>query len=329
MIRALTDLAQRALIHWELADADLHLLKFRENAVFKVTAPDRQRYVLRLHRPGYHSIAAINSELEWMAALAQAGLDVPQVVPTCSGRLYVEVSHADVAGTRVVDVLEWVADETLRDRIEQETKTNNLDPIVALIGQAGELMARLHNHTQVWKAPAGLERHAWDTVGLVGEAPFWGRFWEFEQLTPDQKRLMVAVRDRLRQDLADFPRTADTYGLIHADFNLDNLLVDGDRLRVIDFDDAGFGWHLFDIATMLVRFEGERYEAAGREAFFAGYRQHRPLSADHLAHLPLFVTARQLTYLGWAQDRQEIPEIRQRGKGLIAAAVAAAETYMQ
>ena len=28
-------------------------------------------------------------------------------------------------------------------------------------------------------------------------------------------------------------------------------MVQGDRIKLIDFDDAGFGWHLFELATAL------------------------------------------------------------------------------
>ena len=48
-----------------------------------------------------------------------------------------------------------------------------------------------------------------------------------------------------------FDRTPSGYSVIHADMHPGNIVVDGDRLTVIDFDDAGFGWHQYDIATAL------------------------------------------------------------------------------
>jgi len=40
-------------------------------------------------------------------------------------------------------------------------------------------------------------------------------------------------------------------GLIHADLHLGNALFWSDEVRVIDFDDCGFGYWLYDIAFAL------------------------------------------------------------------------------
>ena len=39
-------------------------------------------------------------------------------------------------------------------------------------------MAAMHNQASAWQPPAGFKRHALDADGLMGEAPFWGPFWE-------------------------------------------------------------------------------------------------------------------------------------------------------
>ena len=41
----------------------------------------------------------------------------------------------------------------------------------------------------------------------------------------------------------------ERFGLVHADIRLANLLVDGDHVRVIDFDDCGLSWFMYDFAT--------------------------------------------------------------------------------
>ena len=37
--------------------------------------------------------------------------------------------------------------------------------------------------------------------------------------------------------------------MIHADMHSQNVLIQEDKLSVIDFDDAGFGWYGFDLAV--------------------------------------------------------------------------------
>lgn len=63
-VAALLGRAQQALLHWGLADQTPELLKFRENAVFRIFLADGGPAALRLHRPGYHDTRALASELQ-------------------------------------------------------------------------------------------------------------------------------------------------------------------------------------------------------------------------------------------------------------------------
>jgi Ser/Thr protein kinase RdoA (MazF antagonist) len=176
----------------------------------------------------------------------------------------------------------------------------------------GGLAASLHNHAMSWPLPVGFRRHHWDLEGLVGEQPFWGRFWDLAALDSEERTILVRARDRVRVELQAFgnsPNASDHYGLIHADLVPENLLLsDQGEVRLLDFDDAGFGWHLFDLATALYFVQdGPDYEVA-KASLIEGYRLHRDLSDIHLAKLPLFMMARGFTYLGWAHTRPATKE---------------------
>jgi hypothetical protein len=63
-----------------------------ENATFLATDPDAGPSILRVHRLGYHTEAAIASELAWMDALrAEAGVRTPRALPARDGRRVVSV----------------------------------------------------------------------------------------------------------------------------------------------------------------------------------------------------------------------------------------------
>jgi Ser/Thr protein kinase RdoA (MazF antagonist) len=72
---------------------------------------------------------------------------------------------------------------------------------------------------------------------------------------------------------------------------------------VIDFDDAGFGWHQYDMSVALRPFAASPMLAPCTEALVAGYRSVRPFSDDDLAMLPTFQTIRLLVELGWLHTR--------------------------
>ena len=322
----LRELAQAALAHWDFGRCALKLIKFRENAVFEVTTGAGIRYALRIHRAGYHSDAELRSELQWMRALRESGFDVPGIVPDRSGALFLCISHEGVPEPRQVDVFEWIEGAQLGS-VAGGVATDST-ALVRTFHTVGALAARLHNQATRWPLPAGFTRHAWDDAGLAGEQPLWGRFWELAALAPTERALLIRARDRLRRDLGGLARSPDTYGLIHADFAPENLLVDGDRVRVLDFDDAGFGWHLFEIATSIYFHIGQPYYDAIRAATIAGYRTERALPEEQVAMLPMFLCARGCTYLGWVHTRKETETARELTPMLIELACTVARDYL-
>ena len=68
--------------------------------------------------------------------------------------------------------------------------------------------------------------------GLLGDAPFWGRFWENPTLTGAEADLLIQARDDARAWLgqAQFP-----IHLIHADALQENVLDGPKGLSLIDF----------------------------------------------------------------------------------------------
>ena len=324
--RRMRALAIEALVAWGVTNCEPKLLKLRENGVFRILMPNGDPAVIRVHRAGYHSDAALNSELQWMRALADGGIVAPIVYPTLAGEDFIVVRTDAVPEPRQVDVLSWVNGETFG------SLDGGLDKAIARpaaeFAALGRLAARMHNHVAGWTPPTGFIRHAWDVDGLTGEQPFWGRFWELELLTPAQRELMLKARDVTRQDLIAFGQAPEDYGLIHADLLPDNVLVDGTEMTPIDFDDAGYGWHLFDLATITMYFIGhERFEMA-RDAVVAGYREVRALDDTTLSHMPLFYLLRGFTYLGWIHTRSETDTAREIAPLVIPLVCRLAEDYL-
>lgn len=319
-------LARAALAEWDIGTPALRLIKYRENAVFEVSAADGRRYALRIHRSGYRTDAELRSELQWMRALAADGFDVPALVPARAGTLFAVARHAGIPEPRHVDLFEWVPGRQLGS-IEAGLSG---DPAThaRTFRIIGVLAARLHAQAARWSLPTGFARHAWDAAGLVGEQPFWGRFWELAALTDTERALLVRARDRMRVELGALVRSPRVYGLIHADIVPENILIDGERLCVIDFDDAGFGWHMFELATSLYFQLGEAYFGAIRDALIEGYRSVHALSDADLALLPLFLAARGTTYLGWVHTRPETETAREQTPMLIERACRAASEYL-
>jgi Ser/Thr protein kinase RdoA (MazF antagonist) len=295
--------AEAALKAFPVTPGEIVFVNISENVTFKVTDADNGAvYVLRLHRPWYHDHEALKSERVWIRALAEAGVGVPPPVLTRDGEDYVRVGAAN-GETRWVGLARWIDGEILADVVARET-----DPVAlaACFEGLGGIMAALHNQSETWTPPSGFKRHALDDAGLMGEAPFWGPFWDHAILSPGERGALLAARDRLRAVLRRLPRDPSAYGVIHADLHPGNVLVRPGGLAVIDFDDTAFGWHAYDLAVALVFYRDHPHFDVFRDACVTGYRRIRPLSDDTVALLPMFLLVRDLAQLGWLHQRPEV-----------------------
>jgi Ser/Thr protein kinase RdoA (MazF antagonist) len=86
------------------------------------------------------------------------------------------------------------------------------------------------------------------------------------------------------------------------------VLIDGERVAVIDFDDAAFGWHLYDFAVALTFYQDHPRFPEFRDACFRGYARLRRLPDNLIGLLPMFLLIRRLVQIGWINARPELPE---------------------
>lgn len=302
-----------ALVLWGLEEASWHLVAARENQVFRVEHGG-VAYALRLHRPGYCSEDELRSELQWMDGARKGGLHVPAPIAAKSGAFLQKV------GGHFVDVLTWVPGVP----VGKTGEPLKVDDRLGLFQRIGREMARLHQISDAWPLPQGFSRRRWDRDGLLGEAPVWDRFWENATLSQEDRALFVRLRDVALEELQTFEETLD-FGLIHADLVRENMLVDGDQLHLIDFDDSGFGFRLFDLATTLLRNRSEPDYPALQAALIEGYQQVREID---LAALDLFILLRSATYVGWTMSRMAEEGSAERNARFIATTRSLAQDYL-
>ena len=279
-------LAQEAAQHW--GGESPRLIRNRENAVFEITLPTGPA-ALRLHRLGYQSDAAIWSELWWCAALVAEGVAVPAALPNLRGDLLVTLSNG-----RKASVISWVKGEALG--IAGELFDLPLPVLLDRHRALGRLVAEFHAATAKLTLPEAFTRPRWDIPGLVGEAPFWGRFWEHPEATHDQRATLIRARAFLHERLTDHANTAPIVP-IHADVLRENVLVNNHSLSLIDFDDSGWGFALYDLGTVLSQNLYEPAYPEIRDALMEGY------GTSDRAMVEIFTLARTCASVGWTMPR--------------------------
>jgi Ser/Thr protein kinase RdoA (MazF antagonist) len=296
------------------------LLNLSENATFLLSEDAGGReLVLRIHRVGYSSRAEIRSELEWLNALRREGvIETATPLPGTDGEL--------------VHTLESPSGRPPRHAVAFE-RLPGIEPAVGAdaprwFERLGELTARMHLHAKSWPVPAGFCRKRWDLGSMAGEESYWGAWRNGVGLDAAGAVVLERALSFIRRRLERYGMGADRFGLVHADLRLANLLVDGAQLRIIDFDDCGFSWFMYDFATAVSFMEHEASVPELLAAWVAGYRKAAPLTAEDHAEIPTFLVLRRILLTAWIASHIEVPFARSLGAGFTAGTVALAREFI-
>lgn len=322
-------IARDALAAYGLSgQTELTLLNISENTTYRLDDPwTGERSVLRVNRPGYHSPDAIRSELSWVRALRADGVvSTPEVLPALDGSLVASGAHPDGERRNVVRFA-WVEGvEPAGARLADDFRT------------LGAIAARLHRHARTWTPPAGFTRFRWDYETSIGPRGHWGRWQDGMGVGPAERSVLGRLDDVLRERLAAFGDGPDRFGLVHADMRLANLLVDapadvpaGERsgeVSVIDFDDCGLGWFMYDLGSSLSFIEHDPQVPALIDAWSTGYREVAPLPAEEEAELPTFVLLRRLLLVAWIGSHHDTDLAREMGVEFTRVSCDLAEDYL-
>lgn len=302
-------------------DPTVTLLNLSENATYKVEAPDGRRWALRIHRDGYHSRTAIASELAWAMDLRRTGVVVtPNPVPGRDGELIQQVRHPRMPRPRNIVLFDW---ET---GVEPGIGQDLSEPFEVL----GEVTARMHLHARQWKRPPWFTRLTWDFETSLGEErPHWGRWRDGLGVDAGKTELFGRTVALIGRRLAAYGKGPDRFGLIHCDLRLANLLIDGKAVKVIDFDDCGFGWYMYDAATPVSFYEHEPQVPGLIESWKTGYRRVIDLPPADEAEIPTFIMLRRLLLVAWIGSHHETDLAKSMGLPYTEGTVGLCEDYLK
>lgn len=317
-------LARAALARYDFSPrAEVRVINLSENVTLRIDDPaTNERAVMRIHRPGYHHISQIKSELQWLdALLASRTVEVPPPIGARNGDRVVTVDDGD--GPRHVTVCGW---------LEGEAPTVAGD-LVAPFATLGAVTARLHEHVAGWQLPPGFCRRPWGARQLVGDAATLGPWRDGLGLDREARDLLERAESEVARRIARLSRGPEAFDLVHADLRFANLLVeagaDGPVVRVVDFDDCGPGWLMYDAASAVSFIEHDPRVPELLAAWCEGYRTVRSLPAELEAQLATFVMLRRLVLVGWVgRNHATATEAANLGAAFTAGACEVAERYL-
>ena len=280
---------------WEIPQpATCSILNIAENVTILVRGAGSFKSVLRIHRPGYQSPAAIRSELAWIRALRAEGIvRTPAILPGCNGHDLQSMRRSGSAACLCMVMFKHCTGH-------HPDETGDLTTLFSMLGA---LAARLHDHASRWHPPTDFIRPHWNIKRILDRGGVWGDWRLAPNMTPDLRRVLNQAEQSVRTRLDRYGMQADRYGLIHADMRLANIIMHGDTSTLIDFDDCGFGWFLADFAAAVSFIESRPDLNALWHAWSQGYQKIRPLPPDHATITPALVMMRRLALLAWVGSR--------------------------
>jgi Ser/Thr protein kinase RdoA (MazF antagonist) len=295
--------------------AKLTRLTVSENHTYYADDGNRQ-IVMRVHRARYHTQSEILSELDWIAALHDAGTVVTaQPIACADGE---RLSFIEFDGQQhCVSVFSFLKG--------QEPKVGH--HLTARFQELGAINARLHLHAKDWTRPACFARKRWDFDLMFGSDPIWGD-WRAAYGDRADIDLLERLENTLHERLVAYGDGPKRFGLIHGDLRVANLLDDGNRLAVIDFDDCGFSWFAYDFAAAISFHEEDDAVPALQKSWLKGYRSIAPFDAADEAILPTMIMARRLLLTAWLASRAGNDTDALYGRGFADGTVRLAHAYL-
>lgn len=310
-VRQLRAVAVEALKAYAIRVSDLRLINHGENTTYKVQTFDRKKYLLRVHREGYHTEKALEVEMAWLKSIKKVAAPVP--VRSRQKRYLVEIKQGH-ARARYCSLLEWVDGKLLGGSIS-----------TAHYFALGKEIAKLHlSVSKPLRAKAKQLRHYWNADGLIGSKPVFGPIDALFGATKMQQRQIDEARKRTYLALKRYERNfPDKMTLIHADLHVQNIVTCGAKHFMIDFDDCGYGFRVYDLVIPMISAVGilgsKRSEEIikFKEALFKGYQEYLPLDEADYGAFEHLMRARRLLMLGWLMSRASNPKFKDRLKPAI------------
>jgi Ser/Thr protein kinase RdoA (MazF antagonist) len=109
---------------------------------------------------------------------------------------------------------------------------------------------------------------------------------------------------------------------------LANLLVADKDVTVIDFDDCGFSWFMYDLGSSVSFIEDHPLIPDMTASWVEGYRSVADLSKEEEAELPTFIMFRRLLLVAWVGTHQDTDTGKEMGANFTKVSCELAENYL-
>jgi len=280
-MKALTDtlndkgesaIANQILSCWKHDKGTAKFLRASANFQF-IFQQAGERYFLRFNHSTERAIDLICAEVDYINHLSSEGFTIAKPVLSTAGQFVESVPTAQ-------GIFHAVVFEGL---VGRQFEIEELTP--EIFTRWGKALGELHKATQGCQV---VGRPTWkDHLTMVSE------------YLPVTEQAAQATLRELQEQLTRLSISEGNYGLVHFDFELDNIVWNGDEVGIIDFDDSAYYWFVADIAFALrdlFEDSAEKVDLRNEsfQNFLAGYRLVMDITQEDLELIPMFLRLHNL-----------------------------------
>lgn len=280
-------IADRILECWEHDPGSARFFRSSANFVY-VFLNQGERYFLRFADSSERSRAALEAEMTLLSWLAASGMTVTTPILSRNGHS-VETVETDLGTFHAVVFAKL---QGAQREIEELS--------AAQFEAWGAALGNLHATLRLYHDPSLSARETWKDH--LAQAQLY---------LPNDKPWVQAEFDQISSFLTALPVTETHYGLIHGDFELDNLFWQDGAIAMLDFDGSSYSWYVADVAFALRDlFEtGVDLSDPSFRAFIRGYGEYDSLDEALIANLPMWMRlANLITYARLARALDLAPD---------------------
>lgn len=296
-IALLDEFARDVLVQYGLTAKNLECVNHAFNTTFRLTTPDDKIYAMRISTNSRKWPEHIWAESQWLLELAREGsITAPVPILNVQGEPFSNHYFFYQGGNLDTVIYPWLEGEVVDENPTEEQ-----------LFELGKAMATMHRLSKDWK-PEGYANFLAIDKPLMVKTNTLFTIAE-DHIDPEIFKLLVEVNQRA-ENLFESLRERSEPQLIHADLHFGNIIWHQNKMSILDFDDAGIGFPLQDLAISIF------YQRENRESekhLIAGYESIAPFPAYEPWELELLIASRSLALLNYlfetttADDLEMIP----------------------
>jgi Ser/Thr protein kinase RdoA (MazF antagonist) len=279
-------LAEDILERWGYDEGSVFCFRASANFIF-VFKKEGRRYFLRFNDCCERDLETIEAEVEILNYLRNKPLRIAFPVKSLNDK-YIEAVDTEV-GTFYAVVFEGLEGN--------QYEFEELDEQYFSIW--GSALGKLHHTLKDIPEHYRHSRSSWkDHLAFVKE------------MIPDQETSAKQELKKIMSWTEGLPVTKENYGLVHYDFELDNLRWDNRSFGILDFDDCSNHWFVADIAFALRDLFEENVDLEHPlfQEFMKGYKKETEIDMILLKNLSWFLRMRNLLSFVTLLRTVDIPE---------------------